>query len=62
MFLALKIYQIKLSLPGFTLLELKQTKSIAYFKQNILKRNILSNEIINKLIEKNWIYNNYESN
>ena len=56
MFLALKIYQIKLSAPKLTLSELKKINIISSFKEKILNYNIMSKESIDYLIEKNCFF------
>lgn len=56
MFLALKIYKVSLLFPKLTLNELKKIKCISDFTKNIINKNIMNNQTINLLIEKNWRY------
>jgi hypothetical protein len=60
MFLALKIYQIKLGNPDLTLNELKKVNLLSNFKEYLITHNSMSEKSIDKLIEKNWSYNYYE--
>ena len=60
MFLALKIYKANLSVPKLTLNELNKVQCIFYFKTTVLAHNIISEETIDQLIQKNWRYHNYE--
>jgi hypothetical protein len=60
MFLALKIYRVNLLVPKLTLNELNKVQCIFDFKTTILVHNIISEENLDQLIEKNWSYHNYE--
>ena len=60
LFLALKIYQTNLVSPKLTLKELNEINSIFNFKITVIAQNIISEQNINQLIEKNWKYHNYE--
>lgn len=60
MFVALRVYQIKLEHPDINLNKLKKVKSLFNFKKDLIKFNKMSKKKIDKLIEKNWSYTNYE--
>ena len=57
MFLALKIYLIKLENEKLTLNELKKIDWISSFKNDTARDGGVSKKIMNKLIKKNWEYN-----
>ncbi len=56
MFLALKIYQLKLLNSQLTLTELKENSNILLFKESLINKNYMSKKNFNKLIQKNWNY------
>jgi hypothetical protein len=60
MLLALKIYQIKLGTPDLTLNQLREGRFLFNFKKTLITQDVMSEEIFDKLIEKNWSYTHSE--
>lgn len=62
MFLTLKLYRVNLLNPKLTLNQLNQVKSISDLKRKLINAHIISEQNMDKLIEKNWRSHNYEQN